>query len=53
LVSKLSRDGSSETNAKFISGDERVQAIAALIAGAKVTEKSLASASELLRQKSL
>jgi DNA repair protein RecN (Recombination protein N) len=52
LISKLSRDGSSETTAKFIFGDERVQAIAALIAGAKVTDKSLASASELLRQKS-
>jgi DNA repair protein RecN (Recombination protein N) len=50
-VYKSTRDGAAETTAKFISGDERVQAVAALIAGAKVTEKSLASASELLRQK--
>jgi DNA repair protein RecN (Recombination protein N) len=50
-VYKSTRDGGAETTAKFISGDERVQAVAALIAGAKVTEKSLASASELLRQK--
>jgi DNA repair protein RecN (Recombination protein N) len=50
-VYKSTRDGGAETTAKFISGEERVQAVAALIAGAKVTEKSLASASELLRQK--
>ncbi|MFZ5434573.1 MAG: DNA repair protein RecN [Calditrichota bacterium] len=39
-----------ETTARFLAGNDRVQAIAALIAGAKVTDKSLASASELLKQ---
>jgi DNA repair protein RecN (Recombination protein N) len=50
-VFKTRRDGGAETTAKFISGEERIQAVAALMAGAKVTEKAKASASELLRQK--
>jgi len=49
-ISKLTRGDSAETTARFLTDDERVQAIAALIAGAKITDQSLASASELLRQ---
>ena len=51
LITKNARGGRMETTAKFLSGDDRVQAVATLIAGAHVTEKSLASANELLRQK--
>jgi len=49
-VTKVTRGGSTETTARFLTDDERIQAIAALIAGAKITDQSLASASELLRQ---
>jgi DNA repair protein RecN (Recombination protein N) len=49
-VRKESDRTSTSTTARFLSGDERVQAVAALIAGANITEKSLASAGELLRQ---
>jgi DNA repair protein RecN (Recombination protein N) len=49
-IEKIARGRSVETTARFLTEEERVQAIAALIAGAKVTDKSLASASELLRQ---
>jgi DNA repair protein RecN (Recombination protein N) len=51
LITKNARDGRMETTVKFLSGDERVKAVAALLAGAHITEKSLASAGELLRQK--
>jgi len=49
-IRKTSRDEKTETTARFLTDDERIQAIAALIAGSKVTDQSLASASELLRQ---
>ncbi len=49
-ITKFTRGDKTETTARFLSDDERVQAIAALIAGAKITDQSLASASELLRQ---
>lgn len=51
LVSKTAHGNSAETTAEFLSGEERIHAVAMLIAGAKVTEKALASAGELLRQK--
>jgi DNA repair protein RecN (Recombination protein N) len=49
-ITKLVRDDNTETSARFLTDEERIQAIAALIAGAKITDQSLASASELLRQ---
>ncbi|HEY3295883.1 MAG TPA: DNA repair protein RecN [bacterium] len=49
-IRKSSHGDTTETTARFLSDDERIQAIAALIAGAKITDQSLASASELLRQ---
>ena len=50
LVTKAVQAGSTHTTAKFLSPAERVEAIAALIAGVHITDKALASASELLRQ---
>ena len=50
LVSKSSDRGTTLTTAKFLTEPERVKAIAALIAGVNITDKALASASELLRQ---
>jgi DNA repair protein RecN (Recombination protein N) len=49
-VQKTTRGQSAETTAGFLDEGQRVQAIASLIAGEKVTDQSLASASELLRQ---
>ena len=49
LVSKSSDRGTTLTTAKFLTEPERVKAIAALIAGVNITDKALASASELLR----
>ena len=49
-ITKLTSGDRTETTARFLTDDERIQAIAALIAGAKITDQSLASASELLRQ---
>ncbi len=49
-VNKTTRGQSAETTARFLSEADRVQAIASLIAGEKVTDQSLATASELLRQ---
>jgi DNA repair protein RecN (Recombination protein N) len=49
-ITKLSHGNSTETSARFLSDSERVQAVAALIAGSNITDQSLASASELLRQ---
>jgi DNA repair protein RecN (Recombination protein N) len=50
LVTKSIDGDVTHTTAKFLSPAERVKAIAALIAGVHVTDKALASASELLRQ---
>jgi DNA repair protein RecN (Recombination protein N) len=48
-VSKAANGRTSETTAKFLSQHERVDEIAALIAGVNITDKSRASASELLK----
>lgn len=51
LIEKTIRGKSSETTTRYLEGDERVRGVAALIAGAKITASSLASASELLKTK--
>ncbi len=50
LVTKTIERGKTHTTAKFLTPGERVEAVAALIAGVHITDKALASASELLRQ---
>jgi DNA repair protein RecN (Recombination protein N) len=49
-IQKSVRGETTETSARFLTDQQRVQAIASLIAGAKITDRALASASELLRQ---
>lgn len=48
-VNKAAKQDSSETTARFLSQKERVDEIAALIAGVNITDKARASASELLK----
>ncbi|MBU0508375.1 DNA repair protein RecN [bacterium] len=50
LIEKKIRGAITETSARFLHGKERVQGVAMLMAGEKITERSLASASELLQQ---
>jgi DNA repair protein RecN (Recombination protein N) len=49
-ITKVSHGNKTETSARFLTDNERIQAVAALIAGSNITDQSLASASELLRQ---
>jgi DNA repair protein RecN (Recombination protein N) len=49
-VTKITRENITETAADMLSDEERIHAVATLIAGANVTGQSLATAGELLAQ---
>lgn len=48
-VTKTVERSRTRTTVKYVTGDERVTEIAALLAGTRITDKALASAGELLR----
>jgi DNA repair protein RecN (Recombination protein N) len=50
LVTKQTERGKTYTSVRYLNPEERVEAVASLIAGVNITDKALASASELLRQ---
>ncbi|MBO4216975.1 MAG: DNA repair protein RecN, partial [Clostridia bacterium] len=50
LIEKEEKDGRAETSAKPIDGDGRIKEIARIIGGAKITEKTVAAAADMLNQ---
>jgi len=50
LIEKEEKDGRAVTSAAPIEGEDRVREIARIIGGAKITEKTVAAAADMLNQ---